>query len=790
MAKPTIKRRVARLRRRYFPLEMSPSLYNQKAHSTEGGDRFGEIRHNPLISVIAVNFNGAKNLPVFLDSLAKQSYDNFELIIVDNCSRDNSIEIINHYRSNFQRFKLIESAENLGFAGGNNLGFETSQGELIALLNIDTRAPSSWLKELIDAIRYDSSAAAVTSKTLFYTPFVEVLIYGDRDFSIDQKALDNSLDYKKSFLRHGSHKEGQFLSKGGKLNIALPNQEKEIEINLHKKGDNLLSLKIGYEAEKLIRADCSKLKISTASKSNSRYIINNAGSMSGPSSRPVDRGINEYDNGQYDQKCYLDYMCGCSLLIRKSALLQRGLFVAEFFAYYEDSELSLWLRREGYRILYAPKSVVYHWHAGSSIEGSPTWQYLVTRANRIFDYALNEEADLTAFGHSLNHINHHFSKSDNINPSLLRTCEKLNMRLLKSKQGCSPKGNSICIYNTYWNSMGGGESHAISFAQALEKYGKVYLLSENDFNIEELSIYYGIELNNCQKLVVSNVTEDLTSKFDVFINSTYCSNLCSKSKKSYYIVSFPHKNVSRNFLSSYHFLFNGDYSKRWAHKLWGEQFQSDIIYPLGTFSPEIIDGKLKKEKIILSVGRFFPGGHSKRQLDIAKAFIDAVDSSTELEDWKLLLVGSLDPLNHEDVDYVKSIESVIKGSNSEVICNASRASLVEIYKKSYLYIHAAGLDVDINIEPENFEHFGITNVEAMCCGCSPLVYDQGGPAELVKKLCVGETFRDFDSLINQIKQSMHSYPSLDAFNIARTTHEFIEDYNFKKTLSSILDDDL
>jgi hypothetical protein len=94
-----------------------------------------------LISIIIVNYNGEKWLKKLFDSLTMQTYQNFEIIFVDNASVDNSIKFISA-NYNDQRIKVIKSNKNLGFAGGNNLGINNCLGKYILLLNNDT-----WVKD-------------------------------------------------------------------------------------------------------------------------------------------------------------------------------------------------------------------------------------------------------------------------------------------------------------------------------------------------------------------------------------------------------------------------------------------------------------------------------------------------------------------------------------------------------------------------------------------------------------------------------------------------------------------
>jgi hypothetical protein len=111
-------------------------------------------------------------------------------------------------------------------------------------------------------------------------------------------------------------------------------------------------------------------------------VINNAGSLLAENATIGDRGIYEPDRGQYDTTEEMQAFCGCSALVRRSALEAVGCFDRDLFMYFEDTELSWRLRRGGYRLRYQPASRVRHVHAATSVEWSPMFNFLVAR-NRI-----------------------------------------------------------------------------------------------------------------------------------------------------------------------------------------------------------------------------------------------------------------------------------------------------------------------------------------------------------------------------------------------------------------------
>ncbi|MDI1308272.1 MAG: glycosyltransferase family 2 protein [Methylotenera sp.] len=94
------------------------------------------MTQNKQLSIIIVNFNTGLYTVDCIDSLFKQEDINFEIIVVDNASQDNSLVLL---RENFaDRITLIESKENLGFGRANNLAANQARGEYLLLLNPDT----------------------------------------------------------------------------------------------------------------------------------------------------------------------------------------------------------------------------------------------------------------------------------------------------------------------------------------------------------------------------------------------------------------------------------------------------------------------------------------------------------------------------------------------------------------------------------------------------------------------------------------------------------------------------
>jgi len=117
------------------------------------------------VSIVILSYNNREDLEECIPSLMSQTYQDFEIIVVDNASMDGSEEFI---RTNYPMIKVVQTGKNLGYPAGNNAGFEVAEGEYIVVVNPDTVADPEWLAELIKPLKNDPTIAATTSKVLIY----------------------------------------------------------------------------------------------------------------------------------------------------------------------------------------------------------------------------------------------------------------------------------------------------------------------------------------------------------------------------------------------------------------------------------------------------------------------------------------------------------------------------------------------------------------------------------------------------------------------------------------------
>lgn len=104
-----------------------------------------------MISFVVVTYNSGNTLRNCLKSLITQK--DSEIIVVDNKSSDDSPSIAKSFNS----VKLVNSGDNLGFNGGNQLGFEKSKGNIVVFLNPDASVPKDFSSKIEEAFKNEEA---------------------------------------------------------------------------------------------------------------------------------------------------------------------------------------------------------------------------------------------------------------------------------------------------------------------------------------------------------------------------------------------------------------------------------------------------------------------------------------------------------------------------------------------------------------------------------------------------------------------------------------------------------
>jgi glycosyltransferase involved in cell wall biosynthesis len=114
---------------------------------------------SPYVTVVVPNWNGERFLNLCLTSLRRQSFEDFETILVDNGSTDASVDFV---KRNFPEVRVVSLTHNRGFSAAVNAGIQASQAEYVVLLNNDTEVDPGWLKALVRAAESHPEAGFLT----------------------------------------------------------------------------------------------------------------------------------------------------------------------------------------------------------------------------------------------------------------------------------------------------------------------------------------------------------------------------------------------------------------------------------------------------------------------------------------------------------------------------------------------------------------------------------------------------------------------------------------------------
>jgi len=377
----------------------------------------------------------------------------------------------------------------------------------------------------------------------------------------------------------------------------------------------------------------------------------------------------------------------------------------------------------------------------------------------------------------------------------------------------------IGIYNANLHTMGGGEKYICVVAEFLSRTHNVEFITKKSFDKKLIEEKLHLDLSNIKINSYSDLNEsnlgEYIKPYDYFINSSYMSGYVSPTKNSALIIFFPsflkhklpiwfyqlkfdllnlifkdptlpHKPSnkikkvllrhyyyannffhSRKYIQSYGKVISiSIYSQAWTKKELGAD--SDILYP-----PVDVD-QFKagvKQNIITSVGRFFVGNHSKKQLEMIKTFKNMCTNNPEIKDYEFHVCGGVGT-DSENLNYLNQCKKEAEGFPIFFHENISYPDLKELYAKSKIFWHATGLNQDINKEPDKFEHFGITTVEAMSAGVVPVVIGKAGQVEIVDNAKTGFLWNTTTELIQSTLKVINdsqlcSELSLNAINASQ-----------------------
>lgn len=242
-----------------------------------------------------------------------------------------------------------------------------------------------------------------------------------------------------------------------------------------------------------------------------------------------------------------------------------------------------------------------------------------------------------------------------------------------------------------------------------------------------------------------------TARYDVLLAMVYAIPVRTACPRSVMLCQFPYRSPGPEVASYREVICQSAYVAGWVERYWHRR--AEVVFP--PVQPPAGHAGAAKRPLILSVGRFFAGGHSKRQDFLVEAFRRLCDAG--LTGWELHLAGSV----HRAAQHRGYFEAVRERSRGYPVAlhpDAEPGLLAKLYAEASLYWHAAGYGADPELQPEAMEHFGMTTVEAMAAGAVPLVYRGGGQVEVVEDGVDGVIWSTEAALMDATRQLVADRP--------------------------------
>ena len=230
------------------------------------------MKNNKLVSVILSTFNSSETISTCIESVLDQTYKNIELLIVDDCSTDNTYEILDDYRKKYPQVKLFKNTKNIGLTKSLNFLINKSKGEFIARQDSDDISYLDRIEKQLNFIythkldgcttRALKNGISITPRLSYYLPLKIVIKYKNPfvhgTLLIRKSTIDKIKNYDERFYFSQDYKLlTDLLNAGYKISIM-----KDALYNLNT--FNNISSK--YKEEQKYYANCVRKKINPQEK--------------------------------------------------------------------------------------------------------------------------------------------------------------------------------------------------------------------------------------------------------------------------------------------------------------------------------------------------------------------------------------------------------------------------------------------------------------------------------------------------------------------------------------------
>lgn len=187
------------------------------------------MKDYPLVSIITVNFRQEKETVKMLESIPCSSYPNLEVIVVDNGSLKDCTAL---FKRSYQNVKVIISKDNLGFAGGNNLGIQQATGKYLYFLNNDTILTPDTILPLVEEFENNPEIGVASPKIRYYhnpeyiqyAGFTPIDPYTGRNKAIGKNQPD-TVNFNVKCATYSGHGAAMMVSRKAIDKVGLMNED-------------------------------------------------------------------------------------------------------------------------------------------------------------------------------------------------------------------------------------------------------------------------------------------------------------------------------------------------------------------------------------------------------------------------------------------------------------------------------------------------------------------------------------------------------------------------------------
>lgn len=460
------------------------------------------------------------------------------------------------------------------------------------------------------------------------------------------------------------------------------------------------------------------------------------------------KGVRGFDLSTLAPIDTVDYVSAACLMLRCEDFSKLGGFDLRYDpAYYEDSDLCLRLLALGKTTALVRDATVRH--IENATTSDPTNKGLATdiveRHRQIF---------LSRWSEWLN------SRQTELLPKV----DPLDVQIIERANSVGRTAEKInVVFTPYPLTLGGGERFLLGTGVALSAGQPTALVTPDEYSalrlntlMRELGYPTGKLFPETERKIL-----DRTIGHFVLMGNDLLPTRAGYGTHRIYHCQFPFpNNIQRsaieaglNNLRSYErIIVNSEFTRKAC--LSGLSALGVGDFPIEIISPPVqmvsLEGNAAaKEKIILMVGRFSPKGHAKRQ-DILVDAMRLAARTKALPGWRAVLCGMV-PHDKVSIQFYESILESMKGLPIDIVLSPSRAKLTEWMQRASIYVSATGTGVTSAKDYWKCEHFGITVVEAASAGCIPVVYEIGGPSDLIDHLGVGHRFSRTSNLVEALQ---------------------------------------